>query len=215
MEQYIRDKYERKLFMNPTQRSSVGPMALSSKRSSFDDDSGKAKGSIYNKSQPVYFKQMQQLQDMGFTDKAKCTSALEATNGDVQACIDKLTATHLSPKAKPYTSSGFEDLLGTSFSESTSKPVQSTSIGIKAENQGNGWDDFGISEEEEIKAATAATTFEAPKRVDELPKPVTAQSNAWDPAPEEKLTPASSLFGKTTLFTDDDPFADLTHNPFK
>jgi hypothetical protein len=191
-------------------------MALSSKRSSFDDDSAKAIGSNYGtKNKPVYFKQMQQLQDMGFTDKAKCTSALETTNGDVQACIDKLTATHLSPKVKPYSSGGFEDLLGTSFSESASKPVQSTSIGIKAENQGNGWDDFGISEEEEVKTATATTTFEAPKRAEELPKPVTSQSNAWDPAPEETLTPSSSLFGKTTLFADEDPFADLTHNPFK
>ena len=88
MESYIRDKYERKLFMNPDARGS-------DTRSGGSLPSGAAVAS--GRPDPTrYPLQMKALQGMGFTNLSANTAALATTHGNLQEALDILLASKAS-----------------------------------------------------------------------------------------------------------------------
>lgn len=104
MEQYIRDKYERKLFMSPEMAASL------SARSPILPSAGVASvgGSIGHANSPAaaaamrYPLQMKSLQEMGFTEVTANQAALLATAGNLQQAIEALLSgrtgkLHVSP----------------------------------------------------------------------------------------------------------------------
>lgn len=200
MEQYIRDKYERKLFMNPNQRNSMGPMTLTSKRNSFEAENSSKTSTAF-----AFSRQLQQLKEMGFQNHTKCMEALKSTNGDMQSAIDKLTANN--------SYSDFGDLLGSNFKELNiveKEPAKEkpTNLPIK---QSDGWSDFELS---------GSNLLDEPSP--KLPAPTTEaayQSVPLDPWTSPSMsTNVSHALGSSKLnFTtdEDDPFKDLMHNPFK
>lgn len=93
MEQYIRDKYERRLFMSPEAAASIN--ATLSAHSSRNTGSG-GSSFIGHANSPVavaamrYPLQMKSLQDMGFTEVAANQEALISTAGNLQQAIEAL-----------------------------------------------------------------------------------------------------------------------------
>lgn len=219
MEQYIRDKYERKLFMNPASgRTSAGPMPLRAQsiRSPFEAIPV----------QPVaYSKQLAQLKDMGFNNKEKNAEILKATNGDLQMSIDRLTsrAEQETAPSKPV----YEDLLGAGFGKlSVTKPSQ----------RDNDWSDLEFpaesEDEPEVKPSFEPTSITVPSTlaqtsfddddVEEIvtkKEPVAQQqpgtaSNPWT-SPALNVANVFNFDSSSPKNEDYDPFSDLTHNPFK
>lgn len=94
MEQYIRDKYERKLFMSADNAASFsrgaaagGPAAVSTSRTAVARSGSIGQGATGAERYPL---QMGSLQEMGFTDAAANQAALLSTSGNLQQAIEAL-----------------------------------------------------------------------------------------------------------------------------
>ncbi|PJF18784.1 Arf GTPase activating protein domain-containing protein [Paramicrosporidium saccamoebae] len=219
MEQYIRDKYERKLFMGGESRASAP----------------KSRGSIPNGSVSSnaerYPLQIKSLGEMGFSDPAANSAALAASNGNLQEAIESLLAgkrgspTGLQRSPAPKSTSPVDDLVdifGALPPPSRSPPQQapqSTSIldldlppPPTVEN-GAASDDF--EEFESASASQAINTHEAPlekKRssVSEPPKVSPALKSIASVAPDLNNPWASGSNGNGDAFDDIDPFRGFT-----
>lgn len=89
MESYIRDKYERKLFMNPDTRGS-------DIRSGGSPQWGAATAASGRPDPTRYPLQMKALQGMGFVNLTANTAALATTHGNLQEALDILLASKTS-----------------------------------------------------------------------------------------------------------------------
>lgn len=210
MEQYIRDKYERKLFMNPGSRTpSTAPMSLgSAARKSFMDSARTTSNDFST--------EIRQLNEMGFTNRQKCLNALESSNGNISQSIDILAASKSPSQSPPFkTSDPYADLIDSSF----------TSLKISNDNNKIGekgdWDDFEFSDSKAEAKPAPEEPEPTPVRPSEsqIKSPVTQQTSFNDPWNTNKPASSSlgSVLGSTNLFPDEDndPFKELTHNPFK
>ncbi len=195
--------------MNPSNRASVGPLSLGNQpRRSFLD------------AKPInYSNELKQLQEMGFTDSAKCLNALQAHNGNVFDCIDQLS--EKSPERSASKKDIYADLIDTSFSSlriQNNAPVQEES---------NDWTDLEFSKPIEttpqsLKQPRTSIPLEAhhePERISTSQQPSVRSEPASDPwkSPAIGTSNLTTVLGSKPLFEDeeDDPFKDLTHNPFK
>lgn len=207
MEQYIRDKYERKLFMNPGSRTpSSTPMSLgSAARKSFLDST--------RTSSNDFSTEIRQLNEMGFTNRQKCLNALESSNGNISQSIDILAASK-SPSPAIKASDPYADLIDSSFTN-----LKISNDDNKIAEQGD-WDDFEFSEPKvEPKIATSPVRAPEPVHPSEtqIKSPV-AQTSVNDPwGAKPASSSLGSVLGASNLFPDEDndPFKELTHNPFK
>ncbi|KAI9137256.1 hypothetical protein BKA69DRAFT_937576 [Paraphysoderma sedebokerense] len=86
MEQYIRDKYERKTFMNGSSRNTS---TMDSRRSSVGTNYGNM-SSTNSSLSSKYAAQISRLRDMGFTYDEWNIKALEKSNGDVQNAVEHI-----------------------------------------------------------------------------------------------------------------------------
>lgn len=207
MEQYIRDKYERKLFTGTSGRNlpthESAPMSLGTM----------AKMSFERKDVKDFSKELKQLQEMGFNDKNACLNALNSSNGNISSCIDSLASK--SQKSDPY-----NDLLGISLSELSISKSKATPI----ENEDNDWGDL------EFASSPSIQTSPTEAKEDLLSKPTPTSPGRQDaPSSEQsagtqnasnpwttQTSDLGSVLGKSNFYADDDdPFKDLTHNPFK
>ena len=113
MEQYIRDKYERKIFMNSSSvhRSSSIPSSTSAAAKT---TAATTTTTTANKS---YQEQMIKLREMGFTQPVANMTALQATNGNLQEAIDRLVSHSPNLDIPKKKEASIEDLLGSSFTE--------------------------------------------------------------------------------------------------
>lgn len=117
MEQYIRDKYERRLFMSPEAAVSINvPLSVPSGKIT----GGGSCGSIGHANSPAtmaamrYPLQMKSLQEMGFTDVAANQDALLSTAGNLQQAIEALLsgrASRLQVSSPPLKSGRGEERL--------------------------------------------------------------------------------------------------------
>jgi hypothetical protein len=89
MEQYIRDKYERKLFMSPDARGSMPVTAAA--RGNISHSSSSSGTNIGR-----YPLQMKSLREMGFTDVNANAEAVNASKGNLQEAIEALLASKTS-----------------------------------------------------------------------------------------------------------------------
>lgn len=124
MENYIRDKYERKLFMADSSSGSSGPMSLKSsseERSknnimdsefSYESPSGssafKTSGSeSYNAN---FSKQLALLSEMGFTDTDFNYKTLKAANGNMQEALEIIVAANQKHRRKTVDRNIFDEI---------------------------------------------------------------------------------------------------------
>lgn len=100
MEKYIRDKYERKLFLDENHSTNSKPPSLPPRTKSSSQSSPMASTST---SKSRYADSLSTLHDMGFSDDSVNTHALEETNGDVTRAIEKIVQHGSSKPQKPST----------------------------------------------------------------------------------------------------------------
>lgn len=115
MENYIRDKYERKLFMSDSSCSSSGPMSLKSvpagrsknniMDSEFADEPPSTnlnsfKSSTSDNSSSNFSKQLTLLSEMGFTDTEFNYKTLKAANGNMQEALEIIVAANQKQRRK-------------------------------------------------------------------------------------------------------------------
>lgn len=244
MEQYIRDKYEHKLFMNSGNRTS-------SIASSSSIPSGNHSTIGATRITSTYAKELSQLQEMGFQDRNKCLNALQSTNGNIMDSIDKLAASK-SPaltststrsnilfdlKSDPYgdlIDSGFSNLsIGGQNQKNSSdvgkndwtdmefsRPAQAT------QDYSEDFSEFKTSESPKEKATSPLAASAPQSWPDEQAPNAVVTNPAAVPVPAKNPDPWGSLsspnglgsvLGSSSTFPDDDndPFRELTHNPFK
>jgi hypothetical protein len=215
MEQYIRDKYERKLFMGGESRASV-PKS----RGSIPTGSAASNAERY----PL---QIKSLGEMGFSDLAANSAALAASNGNLQEAVESLLAgkrgspVGLQRSSVPKSTSPVDDLVdifGALPPPSRSPPQnapQSTSIldlDLPVEN-GAVSDDF--EEFESASASQVINKYEAP--LEKKRSSVSEPPNVSPPLkPMASVTPdlnnpwASGPNGNGDAFDDIDPFRGFT-----
>jgi len=234
MEQYIRDKYEFKRFANPG--SPMGPMH-------FGTASGASRPSV-SATRTSFATELQQLSDMGFSDRGKCMRALESAHGNIADSIDILAASKSPvlvslPKSDPYADLLSGDMSGLSLGKTS---------GHAMVPENNGWTDLEFSKPADMpfepvmpqgwpqevrrdsSMATSPIATQAQRSsslIDEEPfsaQVVTpAASSAKLPVADPWAAPSSgtglgAVLGSAKLFPgddDDDPFKEITHNPFK
>lgn len=236
-EQYIRDKYERKLFMSNGQRGSTGLLPTGSSTGAMSLGS-QARRSFALEEPPVksYAVELAQLNEMGFTDRARCLVLLKANNGNVAECIDKLSSGATSPVAKR---DSYADLLDGGFSSLKLGNPEIPKPAVSA-TDGNDWTDF--DEPSALESAHAPGAQE-PVAAPAVPRTAPAPADPWtspsttastnlspfmgssnppsnpeptNPPPSLGSTNLSSVLGSGGFFgQEEDPFSDLTHNPFK
>lgn len=121
MENYIRDKYERKLFMTESSTGLSGPMSLkhSGEKSknnimdtefSFESSANDFKTSSSGTYDSNYSKQLTLLSEMGFTDSEFNHKILKAANGNMQEALEIIVATNQKQKRKPSQKNIFDEL---------------------------------------------------------------------------------------------------------
>lgn len=127
MENYIRDKYERKLFMADCSSGSSGPMSLKSKSLSeqssknniidniFSDDSPSSGSSVFKTSASESYnsnfsKQLALLSEMGFTDTDFNYKTLKAANGNMQEALEIIVAANQKQRRKTVDKNIFDEI---------------------------------------------------------------------------------------------------------
>lgn len=138
MDNYIRDKYERKLFLSD---SSPGPMSLISslketKNNLIDsefsygrDDSNTFKDSFSDSSTGSnYSKQLLLLSEMGFTDHEFNFKTLKAANGNMQDVLEIIVAANQKQKRKIVENNIFDEI-------EQVKPVHNSSVPLENLNE--------------------------------------------------------------------------------
>lgn len=134
MENYIRDKYERKLFMSDSSSSSSGPMSLKSvptgrsanniMDSEFSDEPASTnlnsfKTSTSENSSSNFSKQLTLLSEMGFTDTEFNYKTLKAANGNMQEALEIIVAANQKQRRKTVDRNIFDE-----FEEAKPSSVQ-------------------------------------------------------------------------------------------
>jgi hypothetical protein len=146
MENYIRDKYERKLFMADCSSGSSGPMSLKSKSLSeqssknnimdniFLDDSPSSGSSAFKTSASESYnsnfsKQLALLSEMGFTDTDFNYKTLKAANGNMQEALEIIVAANQKQRRKTVDKNIFDEIeeARPSFSEQTATKIDEDS----------------------------------------------------------------------------------------
>lgn len=238
MEQYIRDKYERRLFMSSDARGRI-------------DDGGQtttSRASLSAASLPAsamerYPLQQKSLQEMGFTNPTANATALHASKGNLQEAIEALLATkrgspteEIPPKStiSPKATSPADDLVdifgampppskSSSVSQLPPSTSQSTSIldldlppPPTATATGEASDEFEDFESAKYVPPPQEPTRRKPSLPEELddatapPKFTPPMKNISSVAPDLSNPWASGNSGHGDAFDDIDPFRGFT-----
>lgn len=135
MENYIRDKYERKLFITDSSSGSSGPMPLKSSSderskknlidSEFSDEPNSSSSNTFKTSSSEscntdFSKKLALLSEMGFTDTDFNYKTLKAANGNMQEALEIIVAANQKQRRKTVDRNIFDE-----FEEA--KPSQSVS----------------------------------------------------------------------------------------
>lgn len=118
MENYIRDKYERKLFMTDDISIATSRMSLSekSKKNNLMDSeisfepSNTFKNSSSDSFNNNYSKQLTLLSEMGFTDTEFNYKTLKAANGNLQEALEIIVASNNKQRRKTVEKNIFDDI---------------------------------------------------------------------------------------------------------
>lgn len=87
MERFIRDKYERQMFMSQRETANFTPVKSAMKGSAQPIEPGKSSSAVIK-----YSKELDTLRDMGFTDRSRNVDVLKQVMGDLTAATDALVA---------------------------------------------------------------------------------------------------------------------------
>jgi len=200
MENFIRDKYERKLFMADNSSGSSGPMSLKSssegsKNNIMDSEfsyefssmgSNAFKTSSSESYNANFSKQLALLSEMGFTDTDFNYKTLKAANGNMQEALEIIVAANQKQRRKTVDRNFFDEI--EEAKPSTSYAQTFASIDGDANNETfktpqplnmNDWDFNTESVSKEIKNEI---TFSQPKVVAKEEKPNSKQApnnNPW------------------------------------
>jgi len=189
MEQFIRDKYERKIFMQPSHRASVAsPTSVPT-----PTPTSAANPKLVQR----YSEQLKSLKEMGFNDTEICLAALESSNGKVHEAVDYVLAHELKkpgvnipPKVERTKQ---VDLLGSSFNDDESVPNSVGATQSTTESTGKLVHDDPFGEWTDLKSSLSKNTKPlAPAAKTQASK--AAVSNPW---------------ASPNMNNDDDPFSDL------
>ena len=107
MENYIRDKYERKLFVTDNSYGNSGSMSLKSNNLMDLESSCNSKDfdfkptiGLSEPSDAHYTKQLTLLNEMGFSDNEFNYKTLRAANGNMQEALEIIVATNQKQRRK-------------------------------------------------------------------------------------------------------------------
>lgn len=195
MENYIRDKYERKLFMVEGPSGSSGPMSLNdsgekSKKNIMDSfvssefsSANDFKTNSFDNSSSNYSKQLSLLSEMGFADSEFNHKILKAANGNMQEALEIIVATNQKQKRKTSERNIFDELEESKSSIIYKSPSENEGLKSPPPVHINDW---GNSSEISVGVKEEKLEFKILLESDIVPEDVKSikntqpSSNPWD-----------------------------------
>lgn len=197
MENYIRDKYERKLFMTDDGSTGTGRMYLNDKSKnnlmdsevSYEQSSTNTfKNSSSDSFNTNYSKQLTLLSEMGFTDTEFNYKTLKAANGNMQEALEIIVAANNKQRRKTVDKNIFDEIEEVKPQSTSSQhaPKNEQIISFQSPPMDDwGFESSSVSKVENSKTFDVSEHSEIPK-IDE-PAPVTPveskqsnTNNPWD-----------------------------------
>lgn len=199
MENYIRDKYERKLFMSDSSSGSSGPMSLKSlsvehsKHNIMDSEfsyeytsgSNAFKTSVSESYTANFSKQLALLSEMGFTDADFNYKTLKAANGNMQEALEIIVAANQKQRRKTVDRNIFDEIEEVKPSSSTAQASAKIDEDLNKETFKSPppitMDDWGFSNESNTKDIKNETHIPEPEVVVKEEKSNNKQASSNNP----------------------------------